>query len=168
MGAFIADTFHLAEQDKGGDGSPQPMDATLKAHAAMKCYSGGSVKDHMAGGYNPDAQVKREESQQPRYHAFALQKAFPGVWIREDGAFRSEEFAVWWCPPDTAGSMCDTGESRGKHRGVNADFLNADDANYGVLVCESIDYKRQGTRLTLQQLNTLANYISEERIRRGR
>lgn len=34
--------------------------------------------------------------------ASALRRAFPGIWIREDGAFRAEEFGVMWEPGDVA------------------------------------------------------------------
>lgn len=33
-------------------------------------------------------------------HITALRKAFPGVWIREDGAFRDDHIGIFWAPGD--------------------------------------------------------------------
>ena len=39
-----------------------------------------------------------------------LRDAFPGIWVREDGAFRSEEFGVSWSPGDVEGERCQPGQ----------------------------------------------------------
>lgn len=46
---------------------------------------------------------ERKERQGEPAHLTGLRDAFPGVWVREDGAFRSDEFGVAWSPGNVEG-----------------------------------------------------------------
>lgn len=75
----------------------------------------------------------------------ALRKAFPGIWIREDGAFRTEEFGVAWEPGDVEADA--------------PDHPHAVRSIGGLCAFVGSDYGRGAPRLKLSQLWALTDYI---------
>jgi hypothetical protein len=81
-------------------------------------------------------------------HLTDLRAAFPGVWVREDGAFRSEDFGVDWAPGDVES----TSSSPAEHP-------------YGGPVRFVPIEKFRGRplpELKLSQLVALTNYVTQE------
>lgn len=77
-----------------------------------------------------------------------LQDAFPGIWVREDGAFRYEPFGMYWEPGDVES---DLSYEEGMIRAPNSD---------GRVLIRGDDYGRGEAKLKLSQIQALADYIT--------
>lgn len=86
-------------------------------------------------------------------HTSALRKAFPGVWIREDGAFQHDTTGIRWMPGDVERqddwehSMFDQG---------------------GLCYVGGPPSSGRGAMLKLSQLSALTDYIATENRRAKR
>ena len=77
-----------------------------------------------------------------------LQDALPGIWVREDGAFRYEPFGMYWEPGDVES---DLSYEEGEIRAPNSD---------GSVLIRGDDYGRGEAKLKLSQIQALADYIT--------
>ena len=77
-----------------------------------------------------------------------LRDAFPGIWVREDGAFRYEPFGIYWQPGDVES---DLSEVPGAYPAPNVD---------GRVRINGGDYGHGTAKLKLSQIQVLADYIT--------
>lgn len=76
-------------------------------------------------------------------HVIALRRAFPGVWIRDDFAFRDDANGIAWEPGDVE-------KKDDFSRGING----------GLCYFGGAPASGRGPRLRLSQLSALVDYIS--------
>jgi hypothetical protein len=82
-------------------------------------------------------------------HLVALRAAFPGVWVRSDGAFRHDETGIHWEPGDVERADPDLGATLKSYgRGL---------VRFGVNEAQN-----RCAALRLSQLRALTDYIAAE------
>lgn len=119
------------------------------------------MKDMLGTAYLGGCAEPGPDYYQTRPHIKQLRCAFPGVWIRADGAFRSEEFGVRWAPSDGLPSQNSVGDRKfyGPRKRSEGEVELMSDA---LVMFDSIDYARRGAELSLTQLQALTRYIEVE------
>lgn len=81
-------------------------------------------------------------------HIVALRKSFPGVWIREDGAFRDDDIGLHWSPGDVEREDC-----KSLHPNTVANGFA------GLCCFVGNSHGGRAPALRLSQLQTLSAYI---------